>query len=225
MNADLQGQQFGALMSKLRNPPELKIPLLIGNQVASLKSPADFSDLLLKLDCEKSSIKKGWQVACYWVKSLEWLPSIGEFVIYASFIAILFILIEIIHNNYIANRVKKESRCMRDKQEQKNQVTAVDEGGNGLYTVKYAPGKKEAPVITCEQSGMGATTNTYNVKYWDYAANDSKGANAQKDVVCRQPFTAVGGLSGPAPGSSLYFVGDSQLVDYMRTNDKTYFGI
>lgn len=190
---------------------------LVANQLKSLSTP-DFNDLYFKLSCCRGSIPRMYgYVARFFVKSLEWLPSLPELIIFGTFVALVFIIIEMIHNNYINERVKKESRCAKEKESTPDQVTAIDANGNTLYTVKYNADKQAT--LECEANNLGNSRNEYTVKLYDPTSANS--AKIQNKLCAYQNFSAASGTT--ASTGQIYYTGDSGLVRFMETNDLAYF--
>lgn len=169
-------------------------------------------ELFSKIDCNKNNPTKVFMYTgqCF-LKSLSWLPSFAEFVIYATFIALLFIIFEIYHSNQIDARVRKESRCARTNNDANNKVTAVDDSGNALYTVDYDLNKKSY-TIGCE-GDRGDHTNEYSVNVYNFQNKNAK----QVRTSCRQTFNSN-------PDSMTYYTGDPKLIRFMtNTSDTSYF--
>jgi hypothetical protein len=189
------------------------------HQLAKLNTTTDFNDYLTSLaKVYKTNPNKMYFLSLqYLPKTIEWLPSLTEVILFASFIAIIYILVEIFHNNYINNKVRSQSRCVKNKDE--NNVTVVDQYGNALYTVKYDNKNKTPAQINCEGSGTGKYQNTYNVKVYDY---NTKQSTTQTQTCQQQPFTAFGGTS-TTTSAPLFYSGNQNLVNFMVGGDTTYF--
>jgi hypothetical protein len=195
------------------------LPRYVGLQLASLKD-VDFKEFLRELAMSNKSAPKMYAASMgYFFKSFEWLPSLKEFILFALFIAIIYIIVEIIHNIYINNKVAQQSRCIRAKHTDENKVTVTDGNGNVLYSVKYDPATRAAATIKCENDGMGTNANTYNVKTYDYQTNTPKTIQQQCQ---KQQFTATGGTDTTTNGS-LFYSGAPGLIDFMTTNNTAYF--
>ena len=195
------------------------LPRYVGLQLASLKD-VDFKEFLRELAMANKSAPKMYVASMgYFFKSLEWLPSLKEFFLFALFIAIIYIIIEIIHNIYINNQVAQQSRCIRAKHTDENKVTVTDENGNILYSVKYDPVNRGTPTITCEHDGMGTTKNTYNVKTFDYQSNTAKTIQQQ----CQQQQFTASGSTDTTANAPLFYSGAPGLIDFMTTGSPEYF--
>jgi hypothetical protein len=198
------------------------LPALIANNIAKLAKP-DFNDLVVKLGCcGKNVAKMNMHVTRYFLKSLEWLPSFAEFVIFTSFVAIIFLIYEIYHNTKINDRIRKESRCANKKDIPPNSVTAIDTDGNILYNVQYDKDNKNYE-ITCENDNTGTFQNTYNVNVYDFAGSTTTQPNRTNVTKqCRQPYAAASGTT-KSTNNQLYYIGDNQLVEFMKNNNNDYF--
>lgn len=176
-------------------------------------SPELFREFRDKLQCDiNNSLKLDMHRINYLMKSAPWLPSIAEVVIFGTFITIIFIILDIVHSNYINNKVTKESRCLRKNSS--GSVTAIDSNGKAMYTITYD--KNNAATVTCDQKDQGIISNTYtNIKKYD-PANPSTPQHIASTTCATQPFTA--NLSG-----QIYYTGDDLLVNYMQLDDKSYF--
>lgn len=188
------------------------IPEFVMKNIATLPQES-FKDMMTRLRCCKTLPKVIILINAFFWKSMTWLPSIAELVIFGTFVAIVFIIAEIAHNNYINNRVKKESRCVRLKQGPHNQVTAVDSNGNPMYTIMYDANNN--PTKVCESDGKGSHVNEYNnVKVYDPKTGQS--TTASDTLTCnKQTFDQQDG--------QIYYSGDEQLIKFMESDDLRYF--
>ena len=194
------------------------LPDFLMRQLSTLEE-ADFKDYMRRLLLANKYVPKMYAyTAQYFLKSLEWLPSVTEFILFASFIGIVYIIVEILHNNYINNKVQQQSRCASSKQKDDTSVTVIDANGVQLYTVKYDKNKSPAQV-TCEGSGAGDTTNTYNVTVYDY---DHKGPKVIQKTCAQQTAVAAGSTASTA-NANLFYSGTRGIVDFMTTNNASYF--
>lgn len=197
------------------------MPLSIITQLAKL-DPAVFKEYITRLvRADKYAPKLYAYSAQYFFKSLEWLPSITEFILFATFIGIVYVIVEILHNNYINTKVTQRSRCSRANASQNSTVTVIDSSGNQLYTVEYDKDKQSAAKITCVGSGSGDTTNVYNVNVYDYA---TKGPVTKTQTCTNQTFTATGGTPTTA-SANMFYSGTQGIVDFMTTNNPVYFTV
>jgi hypothetical protein len=189
------------------------------NQLTRLKE-ADFNIFINNLNSSNATNNisaKYAYAARYFVRSLDWLPDFKEFLLFGSFIALIFVIMEVIHSMYINTTVQSKSRCVNNDSKDKNKLYAADQN-NRMYTVSYNNNKKTAD-IQCEGSGGGTTTNTYNIRVYDY---NSKAMMTQQKTCERQGFTAAAGTSQTAD-KIVYYSGDPMLVDYMMTGNTVYF--
>ena len=195
------------------------LPKFLMLQLSKLEEPV-FKDFLRHLLMADKSAPKMYAYSIqYLFASMEWLPSFKEFILFATFIAIIYIIVEILHNSYVNNKVQQKSRCVLAKSSQQNTVTATDGQGNQLYTVTYNPATKEAAQVTCVGSGSGDKTNVYTVNVYDY---NNKVTNQVPQTCTQQPFTASGGTP-QTTGASVFYSGDPGLVDFMTTSNPSYF--
>jgi hypothetical protein len=201
------------LFQKLNKP----LADTISNSIAKLPTP-DFNELVSKLGCCNGNLPKMYMyVTTYWFKSMEWMPSLAEVVIFTTFIAIIFIIYEIWQSNQINTRVKNESRCARKVNAASDTVTAIDDKGNPLYTVTYDMVKRDYS-IKCEGDRNGNINNQYNVKLYDFNKKQAKNDKKQK---CNQTFTATSGMDNT--DGLVYYSGDPGLVNFMQFGDTTHF--
>lgn len=190
---------------------------IITNNLATL-SKQDYNDLIFKLGCCKENVAKMYvQVTRYFLKSLTWLPSISEFVIFSTFIALMFIIYEIYHQNKIDNRIRKNSRCALRTDEDKNKITAYDDNSNALFTVQYNTDKREYSV-QCVNDNSGNNVNTYdNIKVYDFAqSTKDRPVTTNASVVCNQNFQYNS-------SQNKFYIGDPALVRFQTTGDASYF--
>jgi hypothetical protein len=101
----------------------------------------------------------------------------------------------------------------------KDQITAIDNAGNTMYTVKYDKANKTPPVIECVGEGQGSTTNEYTgIKYYDI---DKKASSTMAKTCHGQTFVATSGTA--AAQNTIYYTGDEDLVQYMKIDNMHYF--
>lgn len=194
----------------------LKQAIMASVQLNTPELMREFKDKLL---CDRNDVlKANMHRINYYLKSLPWLPSIAEVVIFGVFVAIMFIVADIIHGNYINNKVMRESRCQRKQTNGK--VTAIDSNGKALYTISYDENNKVS--LACEQDGKGGNIlNHYTgIKEYDPNSKDPSKTSFNGDLTCsQQPFTAnISGSTG-----HIYYTGDELLVKYMTVDDTSFF--
>lgn len=210
------------IINKLGAPALIAPQFILDSLLSESLKEADKLTLKSKLGCCGKNTAKVWgYLMRYFVKSQKWLPSFGELIIYVTFIAIVFIVIEILHNQSISARVKKESRCIKERNNVQDQVTAYDSNNNSLYTVKYDPATKKHLSTECvNENPSGRSTNEYNqIKTYSI---DTGTARTDNSKTCKQNFDAAGGTRAANTGTISYS-GDANLVQYMYNNDLSYF--
>ena len=198
----------------------VSIPKFIIKQLSRLQD-ADFSIFINNLWRDQSSVSKVYAYcAQYFIRSLEWLPDLKEFILFASFVALIFVVLEVVHSTYINAAVRSQSRCVKYKNDKdRNKVHAYDGNGNLLYSVKYDNVKQTSDII-CEGAGTGTSTNIYNVRVYDYKSNST---TTQQKKCEKQAADAKAGTDSTRD-EHVYYTGDSMLVDYMKNpSNVAYF--
>lgn len=159
----------------------------------------------------------------YAIRSSAFMPeSWYSFIVFSVLMALLFILIIFFHHNSIQRRVKKVSRCYKDKQRKlmsgRYIVTATNGQKEPMYRVSYDLAKKQSTVeCACEQDPNGQNVaNTFrDIKVYNLNTNKVN-IIPEKYCQCKTGF-------GEDLAASVYFTGHPSLVRFMNSGDDSFF--
>ena len=140
-----------------------------------------------------------------------WTPSLHEFGMFVAVITTLFIIASLFHYNSVQVRVKKESRCLREKNSIKSNgiyvATAANKHNDPLYKVGYNMAAKSYSVECACKEGNVANTfpniNVYNLSTQTVQQIDQKLCSCEKQYL--------------APTDSVYFSGYPGVVRFMNS--------
>jgi len=141
-----------------------------------------------------------------------WIPSGHEIFIFLISIILLFILVMLFHYNSIQNRVKKESRCLRENKEKTASgvytVTATNSRNKPLYRVGYNLGAKQYS-LECA-CNPGDVVNTFkNIHVYDMHTNSVQTVTEKQ---CQCDSYLMDDASG-----QVYYTGYPGLVQFMNS--------
>lgn len=137
--------------------------------------------------------------------------------LYVAIFCVVTVIGFMAHYALINARVRRESRCLRDKLESAKggvyDVTAVSDQDTSLYTLSY--NKKTKSVEHKCACPPGDTINHFrNIKYYDQKV---KKEGEIKDLMC----SCDGSYDGV--GDDIFYKGYPGLVRYMQGTDRSFF--
>jgi hypothetical protein len=153
------------------------------------------------------------------VRSLPFMPTWVEVVIFAVMFVLLWVIFALFHHNSIQARVRKNSRCLRAKEIGRAGgqyvVRAMNQNNQELYQVGYDLTTRETTLqCACPE---GKVPNTFSeIPIYNMNTMTSQTVK-EKSCACDQSYYR--------PGERVYYSGYPGLVSFMNSGDTTFFNV